>query len=252
MAGRLQLIHRGVMRAVLLGTFTAASEATAQDAWSEPGVAVGGGPPPLSRALLSHTLGDGMVLQRAPQSAMIFGYAPAGTTVTTTFDGHALEPLSTADASETWRQALPPTAGGGPPHDIAVSASTGHNATLRGVLFGDVFVCGGQSNMAFSLPANERFADEQLEAAKRPVRTVRRCIAHQSTCSLPRQAHPGSADLRPPLRRESGCSPSAPPSARFRTAWLARSRTCAGSISDGRPHRPRRSAAATPRSMGVA
>ena len=169
------------MRAVLLGTFAAASEATAQDAWSEPGVAVGGGPPPLSRALLSHTLGDGMVLQRAPQSAMIFGYAPAGTTVTTTFDGHALEPLSTADASETWRQALPPTAGGGPPHDIAVSASTGHNATLRGVLFGDVFVCGGQSNMAFSLPANERFADEQLEAAKRPVRTVRRCIAHQSS-----------------------------------------------------------------------
>ena len=129
--------------------------------------AVDGSPPPaLPRSLLSHTLSDGMVLQRAPQAARIYGYAPAGTTVTTTFGGRVLGP-STADSSHTWRQDLPPTAAGGP-HDITVSASMGQNASLRGVLFGDSYVCGGQSNMAFSLPANERFTDEQLEAAKRP------------------------------------------------------------------------------------
>ena len=104
-------------------------------------LAVGGSPAPLPRSLLSHTLGDGMVLQRAPQAARLFGFAPAGTTVTTTFGERTLGP-STADSSGTWRQDLPPTAAGGP-HDLTVSASTGQNATLHGVLFGDVFVCGG-------------------------------------------------------------------------------------------------------------
>ena len=101
-----------------------------------------GSPPPLPRSLLSHTLGDNMVLQRAPQAAMLFGFVPSGTKVTTTFMGRAL--VTTADSSQTWRQDLPPTAAGGP-YNISVSASTGQNASLTAVMFGDVYVCGGQS-----------------------------------------------------------------------------------------------------------
>lgn len=36
---------------------------------------------------LSKTLGDHMVLQRAPASAVVYGFAPAGTTVKTVFAG---------------------------------------------------------------------------------------------------------------------------------------------------------------------
>jgi len=50
-----------------------------------------------------------------------------------------------------WRQALPPTAAGGP-YTITFTASTGESGSLNDVLFGDVFLCSGQSNMQFSIP----------------------------------------------------------------------------------------------------
>ena len=59
---------------------------------------------------VSTTLGDGMVLQRAPASAVVWGSAQPGCKVTTTVAGKTL--VSTADASGVWRQALPPTASG--------------------------------------------------------------------------------------------------------------------------------------------
>eukprot|EP01052_Picozoa_sp_SAG31_P025383 SAG31_NODE_2221_length_6156_cov_5.333994_8_plen_244_part_00 len=68
-------------------------------------------PPPLPlRNFLSRTLGSNMVLQRAPQQAAVWGFAKAGTTVTTTMD--ALAPMLTkADSEGVWRQRLPATAG---------------------------------------------------------------------------------------------------------------------------------------------
>ena len=44
------------------------------------------------------------------------------------------------------RQALPPTAAGGP-HTIVATASSGATKTLTHVLFGEAYLCGGQSNM---------------------------------------------------------------------------------------------------------
>jgi hypothetical protein len=92
---------------------------------------------------LSATLQNHMVLQRAPASAIVWGFAPEGTTVTTTFGGKKI--TSTAGNTTVWRASLPPTAESATPQTITFSASTGETASLSDVLFGDVYVCGGKS-----------------------------------------------------------------------------------------------------------
>eukprot|EP00440_Ansanella_granifera_P053408 gb/GFBE01057896.1/.p1 GENE.gb/GFBE01057896.1/~~gb/GFBE01057896.1/.p1 ORF type:complete len:540 (+),score=109.79 gb/GFBE01057896.1/:1-1620(+) len=114
---------------------------------------------------LSATLGDHMVLQRAPASAVVWGFAPPGTEVKTTFNGATV--TSTAGADSVWRAGLAPTAAGGP-YKITFSASTGETASLSDVMFGDVYVCGGQSNMQFSVGGNENAAAYAKEADRYP------------------------------------------------------------------------------------
>ena len=101
--------------------------------------------------LVSHTLGSNMVLQRAPQQAVLWGFAPAGTTVTTRFNSAML--TATADASGVWRQKLPATPASAKAYEIGIKGSNGEAAILTNILFGDVYLCGGQSNMQFSMPA---------------------------------------------------------------------------------------------------
>lgn len=91
---------------------------------------------------LSNVLGDHLVLQRAPASAMVWGFASPGTSVKTSFAGDTL--TSTADATGTWRQQLPPTAATSAGQSISFSCSSGENFALADVLFGEVAICGGQ------------------------------------------------------------------------------------------------------------
>ena len=46
---------------------------------------------------------------------------------------------------------LPATKAGGP-YTITASSKKNGNASLQDVLFGDVWICGGQSNMVFTVP----------------------------------------------------------------------------------------------------
>ena len=69
-----------------------------------------------------------MVLQRAPVSAVVWGFAPPGTKVTTTFGTQKI--VSEADGNSTWRTSLMPTAASATAHTISFSASTGETATL--------------------------------------------------------------------------------------------------------------------------
>ena len=95
----------------------------------------------------SNTFGSHMVLQRDSSVTIVNGFATAGDKVTVALDGQAL-PAVTTGADGVWRIALPPTPKGGP-HEVVATCAAGGSATLSDVLFGDVFLCGGQSNAVF-------------------------------------------------------------------------------------------------------
>lgn len=115
---------------------------------------------------LSATLQDSMVLQRAPKEAIVWGFATAGTTVTTTFGTKKI--TSTAGTDTVWRANLGANPASKTPTTLTFKASSGETATLSDVLFGDVFVCGGQSNMQFSVGGNENKSFYAQESMKYP------------------------------------------------------------------------------------
>lgn len=99
---------------------------------------------PFFLSQFSNTLGDHMVLQRDVDTATIWGSAAPSAQISTTFNGQKYS--TTAGSDGVWRQVLPSTPAGGP-YTITSTASTGGTLSLSDVLFGDVYLCGGQSNM---------------------------------------------------------------------------------------------------------
>ena len=101
-----------------------------------------------------------MVLQR-DQPVTIWGTADPGTEVTVTIDDDDAE--TTANADGQWSVTLASYPAGGP-HRVTISGDGG-TVTLKDVLFGDVWVCSGQSNMYFRLDRTDR-AEEFLSTAE--------------------------------------------------------------------------------------
>ena len=104
--------------------------------------------------------GSRMVLQAAPLSARLWGTVGAGQSVSATLTataGGAPEPVfvnATADAAGAWSAFLPPVAAS---KDLVYSLTvrnenSGASVTFTDVLFGDVYLCSGQSNMEMTLP----------------------------------------------------------------------------------------------------
>ena len=88
--------------------------------------------------------GDHAVLQRGA-SANVWGTASPAQTVTVTLNGQSVS--ATADAKGKWRARLSPLKPGGPYTLTATAGSA--TTTLNDVMVGDVYLCGGQSNMQF-------------------------------------------------------------------------------------------------------
>ncbi len=88
---------------------------------------------------------DHMVLQRDAK-VPVWGTAEPGEAVSVAIDGR--EASARADASGRWRATLGPLKAGGP-HDLTITGKT--TLTIRDVLVGEVWVCSGQSNMAYPL-----------------------------------------------------------------------------------------------------
>uniref|UniRef100_A0A8B9JLJ8 Sialate O-acetylesterase domain-containing protein n=1 Tax=Astyanax mexicanus TaxID=7994 RepID=A0A8B9JLJ8_ASTMX len=86
--------------------------------------------------------GDHMVLQKAPAGAVLWGYGSSGAQVKFLLSGpHSI-----------WRVTLEPVPAGGPYNLTAIQKGTSSSKILlTDLLFGDVWLCGGQSNMAFTL-----------------------------------------------------------------------------------------------------
>ena len=96
--------------------------------------------------------GDHMVLQEG-MTIPVWGRAAPGETVTVTIG--SVTQKATADASGKWRVDLPSQPTNATPVTLTV---TGKNTlTFSDVLIGEVWLCSGQSNMAFSLGGGKVF-----------------------------------------------------------------------------------------------
>ncbi len=113
---------------------------------------------------LPRVIGSNMVLQRNIE-VPIWGWAAPGEEITITLSAEAegVEPVSTAtaiaDAEGNWQVKLPAMAAGGP-YTLRVKGS--NTLELTNVLFGEVWVCSGQSNMQWSVNASK---DNEAEIA---------------------------------------------------------------------------------------
>ena len=90
----------------------------------------------------------------APAQATVWGFVGQGAAVTVTFDGQSIRAQpSTWLNQSTWLAKLPATRGlitaQGPQEFNITATSGGVTITLADVVFGDVWVCSGQSNMAY-------------------------------------------------------------------------------------------------------
>ena len=114
-----------------------------------------------SSCTLSNVLGSHMVLQRAPASAMVWGFATPGVGVKTTLAGTPAL-TSVADATGIWRQALPPQPASTVSTTISFSCTSGESFELDDVLFGETVICGGQSSAFFAPVAYTSYKQQQL------------------------------------------------------------------------------------------
>eukprot|EP00696_Hemimastix_kukwesjijk_P000796 gnl/Hemi2/11047_TR3794_c0_g1_i1.p1 gnl/Hemi2/11047_TR3794_c0_g1~~gnl/Hemi2/11047_TR3794_c0_g1_i1.p1 ORF type:complete len:546 (+),score=199.46 gnl/Hemi2/11047_TR3794_c0_g1_i1:123-1640(+) len=123
-----------------------------------------------------------MVLQRAPQAANIWGLADASAKLQVDFNGAKLD--ATADATGAWLVALPATNAGGPYTISVTNLGTQETASLSNVLFGDVWICSGQSNMQMCV-AHAFNATEEIAAANNYPDIRVMTVGEQTTSSTP-------------------------------------------------------------------
>lgn len=106
-----------------------------------------------------------MVLQRAPLQAQLWGWTDVGATVTINFNNQNIPAAIASDGY--WTVSLPATEAGGP-YTIAVADSNGDKLALENILFGDVYICSGQSNMQFTVDSAFNSTYEVAQAANYP------------------------------------------------------------------------------------
>ncbi len=114
-----------------------------------------------SLPFVSTIFGDNMVLQRGKPNT-IWGWSDPGDQVRVQIGDK--KATGTARADGLWQADIQPPAPGGP-YTVKI---TGHQTIeLHNVLVGDVWLCGGQSNMQLPLPFTKD-ADDVMKAANYP------------------------------------------------------------------------------------
>ena len=98
-------------------------------------------------SLLNPVFQDHAVLQR-DMPIRLWGTVAPGATVTAGIGDASAN--AQADATGRWSAQLPAMSAGGP-YTLTVKTGTGAVQTVSDILIGDVYLCSGQSNMAFSV-----------------------------------------------------------------------------------------------------
>ena len=128
---------------------------------------------PASLPFVSPMFGDDMVLQRGRPNR-IWGWTEPAQAVRVEIAGAASTAVAGADGR--WEAQFQPPAAGGP-YTIRVSGP--QTVEIKEVLVGDVWLCGGQSNMALGLALARDGADE-VAAANHPEMRLYRVEQHVS------------------------------------------------------------------------
>lgn len=110
---------------------------------------------------VSPIFGDNMVLQRGKPNT-IWGWSQPGQAVQVEIAGRIARAVTGAEGR--WQVQIEPPAPGGP---YTVKITGPQTVVLREVLVGDVWLCGGQSNMQLSLLRSRNGPDE-IKAANHP------------------------------------------------------------------------------------
>jgi len=117
-----------------------------------------------------------MVLQRAPQRAIVWGYGDSNKSITVTINNQIYTTITRTKSENNlgesiWSVTLDPVSDEGP-FDIHVSQpltnGTLFTITLYDILFGDVWICSGQSNMEMAVIDIFNGTDEIANAGNYP------------------------------------------------------------------------------------
>ncbi|WP_198661664.1 sialate O-acetylesterase [Lewinella sp. IMCC34183] len=111
---------------------------------------------------LPRLISDGMVLQR-DQDLTLWGWASPGERIQIEVAEQRIR--TRADENGRWSAALPAQPAGGP-FEMRLSAS--NELTVSNIMFGDVWVCSGQSNMTVPLERVKEVYPEDIAAADYP------------------------------------------------------------------------------------
>ncbi|WP_324675000.1 sialate O-acetylesterase [Hymenobacter sp. GOD-10R] len=106
---------------------------------------LGGAQPTLANVTLPALITDNMVLQQKSNVAL-WGWADPSEAVTVTASWTKAPVKVTADAQGNWLVRVPTTKAGGP-YTLTIEGK--NKLTINNVLLGEVWLCSGQSNMAF-------------------------------------------------------------------------------------------------------
>lgn len=108
---------------------------------------------------LPSLVSNGMVLQR-DMPVKIWGWANPGEKVNVTFKGKKIRAIS--DSKGNWACTLPATPAGGP-YEITINEKS-----VKDVLFGDVWLCAGQSNMVINMERVKEKYPADIASANNP------------------------------------------------------------------------------------
>jgi sialate O-acetylesterase len=126
----------------------------------------------IGNEFVAKTLGSNMVLQQNTPT-YVYGFSTSqNNPIKLSFLDVTYTTVSSStaaiDGGYYWQIDLPPISGGFKSYTIQIESSTGESAVLNNIVFGEVFLCSGQSNMQLALVSDMNSTAEINDADNYP------------------------------------------------------------------------------------
>jgi sialate O-acetylesterase len=142
------------------------------------------------KPLLDPLFQDHAVLQR-DRAIPVWGQSSPGESLKIALDGKTVS--SRAGADGHWQASLPALPAGGP-YTLSVTAADGSSQTAKDILVGDVWFCGGQSNMELQVHRTLNSRSEIMGADNDRIRML---TVPQTGASAPQKNFAGPVQWKP-------------------------------------------------------